>query len=345
MKKIIITALAVIMALSLFSCADDDGAPNGMKLASDRARVDYSLYIPDEWVIDEKSTFCRAHAQSETASVSVFDFICQPDITIDEWWNDIYAPQIAPTLKEYAFIDSVDGIVVNKSAATAYVFTSARDEGASYKHRVTITKNGAKMYVIWYTALVTKDTDYYLESISAYNDIVNTFKISEIVGTSALAPFEDENTPEGMMLISNPNIVLYSLYVPRTWIIDDQSAMTMAHVSSEDKSSVSVMQWNITRDLTTIDGWWNDFHKKEMSATFGERFKVTSEGTEASLGQREAKAYEYEIALNGMTYQFYVVAAMDQGSIHVFTYTSVFGKYEQGLSIVKEQILPNFKFN
>ena len=346
MKKIVsIFLLLIILTASLASCTDDDGAPRGMKLASDRTAVDYSFYIPEEWIIDEMSTFSRAHAKGELSSVSVFTLDCDSEVTISDWWSTTYRPQIEGTMKDFAFVEQIDSLVVDKKSASAFVFTSSRAEGIVNKHRLTITKNGSKMYVIWFTSLVSEEHDYYSEELVYLNDIVNVFEFSEKQVATPLAPFEDESAPEGMMLISNKNIVLYSLYVPSTWIIDEQSAMTMAHASNENKSSVSVMQWNMAQGLTTIDEWWNDYHKAEMQSTWQQRFVIKSEGTEVTLGANEAKAYEYEISLSGLTYRFYVVASIDQGSIHVLTYTSTADLFESELNTVKEQIIPNFKFN
>ncbi|MBR2296737.1 MAG: hypothetical protein IKA43_04940 [Clostridia bacterium] len=346
-KKIISVILLLILMLpALVACGNDDGVPKGMKLASNRTRVDYSFFVPKEWVIDEMSDFSRAHSDNETTSISVFTFDCDSEITINDWWQNEYLPKITPTLKEYKFVEQTDKVVVDKKSASAYVFVTSRDEGSLNKHRVTITKNDSKMYVIWYTSLVTSDTDYYLENLGTLSTILSVFRFTPITQDSApLKPFEDENAPEGMMLISDKSIVLYSLYVPSTWIIDEQSAMTMAHVSEQNKSSVSVMQWNMTKDTTTIDKWWQDYHKAELQSTFGERLVIDSEGTEVKLGEAEAKAYEYHIWLSGMTYKYYVVASIDQGSIHVLTYTSTEELYDDEIDTVKEQILPNFSFN
>ena len=101
-KKIISVILLLILMLpALVACGNDDGVPKGMKLASNRTRVDYSFFVPKEWVIDEMSDFSRAHSDNETTSISVFTFDCDSEITINDWWQNEYLPKITPTLKEY----------------------------------------------------------------------------------------------------------------------------------------------------------------------------------------------------------------------------------------------------
>lgn len=145
-----------------------------------------------------------------------------------------------------------------------------------------------------------------------------------------------------MKLASNTDIVLYSLYVPEDWVVIDQSASTMAYVSEENKSSISVAQWNLTSEITSIDTWWNNFHKKENSESFPS-FTILEEGKETTLDGREAKNYTYTVAFDGVTYKYNVTASIDQGSIHVITYTSTEELYDETLEVVQGLILPNFK--
>lgn len=155
---------------------------------------------------------------------------------------------------------------------------------------------------------------------------------------------KDEGVPDGMKLASNTDIVLYSLFVPEDWIIDEQSAMTMAHVSDSNKSSVSVMQWNMSQDSTTVDEWWTNYHKKELSASFPS-FTVLEEGTETIVDSRPAKSYTYTITFSETVYKYYVIGVLDQGSVHVITYTSTEELYEEALTVVKDEIVANFRFN
>lgn len=155
-----------------------------------------------------------------------------------------------------------------------------------------------------------------------------------------------DGAPAGMKLVSNKDIVAYSLFVPESWVIDEQSAMTMAHVSAENKSSVSVMQWNLTNDITSIDSWWESYHKKELTEAF-DSFKIISEGEECVVDTKPAKSYTYTVEFSEFVYKYYVVAVINQGSIHVITYTSTDegGLYDATLPTVKDKIIASFKFN
>ena len=73
MKKILSLLLIAILALTLVACgASENGAPNGMKLASNPEIVDYTLYVPESWFIRESAGYTMAQAaQTDTSSVIV----------------------------------------------------------------------------------------------------------------------------------------------------------------------------------------------------------------------------------------------------------------------------------
>lgn len=350
MKRIIILVVAVLMLMCLVGCGND-GAPSGMKLASDRSQVDYSLYIPEEWTIDQMDTFSRAHAENDISAISVFTFPISESQTIGDWWTSYYKPSIEKTLSDFEMLEGEIAGMVDGKASLSYTFKSTLtktqgEESAilTYKNRITIVKNGACAYVLWYNGTVTEKADYYTQSLEAADKIVKEFRFSALESGESSEVTEDKNAPEGMKLASNKKIVLYSLYVPSEWVIKEQTAMTMAYVSEENKSSVSVMQWNLTEDSRTIEMWWENYHKKEVSESF-DSFNLIEEGAEYKLDQRDARTYTYTVTIAGTTYKYFVVAAIDQGSIHVLTYTSTEALYEETLKVVREQILPNFKFD
>lgn len=161
---------------------------------------------------------------------------------------------------------------------------------------------------------------------------------------------EASYTPDGgqaqivkMKLASDPKIVSYLMYVPETWIIKDQSASTVAYVSEENRTSVSVAQWNLTSEYTSIDAWW-DLHKSENSKTMP-NFTVIGEGVETSVDGMSAKSYTYTVTFSGGTYKYEVVACINQGSVHVFTYTSTEELFYENLHVFYDLILETFKFN
>ena len=158
---------------------------------------------------------------------------------------------------------------------------------------------------------------------------------------------EDDDAPDGMKRISDPNLVGYSLYVPAAWISDLKSGVVSAYHSQTDASSIVMNQWNLTSDMTTVEAWWEQY-TPAFSATFTD-FALESE-EECFLGGAKARKYVYTAKMpTGQgeelmeTFRFMQVATVRRGMIYVFTYTSTAEVYESNLTDV-QSILDNFKF-
>jgi hypothetical protein len=348
MKKLLLIILSLFLLLTFVSCKDRQGAPAGMKLASNRSIVDYSLYVPEEWLVDEASVFTRAHSVADITSVSVYTFALTEDTDIASWWTGVYEPSIKVSLDNYALIEGEVKGAIDGVASLSYIVSSVSTDTlgeVQYKHKITVVKSNSKMYVIWYCSAIGENTNYYDTNLSTLDKILDAFAFSEIEPPKENEGVKyDKNTPEGMKLASNKKVVLYSLYVPSDWTVAQSDAMTLAYVSEQNKSSVSVMQWNLTEQTKTIDLWWSDYHKKELQNSF-DTFTVLEEGIEGEIDGIASKSYTYTVTISGTTYKYYVTAVIDQGSIHLITYTSTEALYDETLSTVKDQILANMKFN
>ena len=156
------------------------------------------------------------------------------------------------------------------------------------------------------------------------------------------------DVPKGMKLASDTSIVDYSLFVPEKWIIDSNDGKTMAHVSESDRSSVSVAQWNLTGDISSVDKWWENY-KEQIGEVFTD-ITVTTEAEKAVVDGKAASKYVYSAKLGENKYPFMVVATVRNGSIYVITYTSI-GEIDDENSLFSKNlgtvnsIIENFRFN
>jgi len=168
----------------------------------------------------------------------------------------------------------------------------------------------------------------------------------------------NKEIPNGMKYACNTDIVDYSFFVPESWIVDATEGYSMAHVSKEDRSSVSVLQFNFTSDIRTIDDWWDKkdtngeasemSYKSKLSNTLKE-VNIIEEGKETSVDGVAAKSYLFtgkELS-SGIEYKFFVTAVAKNGSVYIITFTSTDTNnlYEKNISTVKDKILANFRFN
>lgn len=155
----------------------------------------------------------------------------------------------------------------------------------------------------------------------------------------------NDGAPDGMKLASSPDLVPYSLYVPESWVIDDNNSSTRAHVSSIDTSSVSVGDYG----YATVDEWW-EAYKTALSSVSG--FEILEEGVAGIVDGQASKSYTYKtvqatiLGAENVAYKHYATATMHNGLVYVILFTSYEGQlFDNNITVVKNDIIANFKFN
>ena len=166
----------------------------------------------------------------------------------------------------------------------------------------------------------------------------------------------DDPVPEGMKLASDTDVVDYSLFVPKEWIVSSaERATTHAYVSEGDRTNVLVMQWNITENTKTVSDWWTKEYKPQVFESGSiQDCKVLIEGEQALLDTREAYKYSYTGKIGDTYFRYDIVACVTQGSIYVMQFTYMQDKAEQGKEITfssvdthkeaVDKIVDNFRF-
>ncbi len=178
MKKIICAVFAFILCISVFaSCSKaDQFVPAGFKLASDK-KADYSLYIPEGWIVDMSTGVTTAYVSKEDRSnISFMGFELSdaiinigtpdggngegegsdtendvPDIsTIDEYWA-YYSSEFEKTFSDMTYEVTGENMLVSKIAAKKYVYT-ATVTGSEYKFMQIVTIKNGTVYILTYTA-------------------------------------------------------------------------------------------------------------------------------------------------------------------------------------------------
>lgn len=177
MKKIVSILLACLVLFCFVGCKKNDGAPEGMKLASNTDLVPYSLYVPENWIIDDNNSSTRAHVSSiDTSSVSVGDY---GYASIDEWWG-AYKTALSSVSGFEVLEEGVAGIVDGQASKT-YTYKTVQAtilgaEDVAYKHYATATMHDGLVYVILYTSFEGQLFDNNLTTVK--DDIIANFKFN-----------------------------------------------------------------------------------------------------------------------------------------------------------------------
>lgn len=175
-KNRITATIACILLAALFltffvSCGkpEDQWQPAGMKLASSD-KVDYKLWVPEEWTVDMSTGITAAYvSSSDRSNVTLTAFsLTEGDnyMSISEYWSK-YKEELEKTFPDIEVIDTGEEgesdaleeendfgvtMLIDGVAAKKYVYT-ATVTGSSYKFMQVIFIHEGYVYLLTYTAL------------------------------------------------------------------------------------------------------------------------------------------------------------------------------------------------
>lgn len=149
-----------------------------------------------------------------------------------------------------------------------------------------------------------------------------------------------EWVPAGMKKIST-DAVEYDLYIPSEWEEDYSAGVVTAYVSSADRSSISVIAFDLDDPYQTVEEYWND--NKGAFTSFFTDMEFEVEGEATLLGGVTASKFVYTANASGEPYKFMQVICLRDGSVYIFTYTERAERYDRHLENV-QKILENFSF-
>ena len=155
MKRIISLALLLVLALCMFSCGDDDVAPEGMKLASDTKVVDYRLYVPTEWEVStaERATTQAYASKNDRTNILVMQWnITENTKTVADWWEKEYKPQVfaGGAVQDHKILTEGEEALLDKLPAYKYAYTGKIGD-TYFKYQLVSCVTKGSIYVIQLT--------------------------------------------------------------------------------------------------------------------------------------------------------------------------------------------------
>lgn len=155
MKRFLLILVSLIMCLSLFSCGNEEEAPDGMKLASNTDIVDYKLFVPEGWTVSnaDRGATQAFVSEGDRTNVLVMQWnITENTKTVDEWWEKEYKPQVFETgaIQDYKVLTEGKGTTLDKKEAKSYTYTG-RIGDSFFKYDVVACVAQGSIYVVQFT--------------------------------------------------------------------------------------------------------------------------------------------------------------------------------------------------
>ncbi|MBR2370717.1 MAG: hypothetical protein IKA82_01725 [Clostridia bacterium] len=132
-----------------------------------------------------------------------------------------------------------------------------------------------------------------------------------------MASCSNAEAPDGMQLASEDNVP-YCLYVPKSWVVDNDDNFSSAYFSATDTSNVTVTSYP---DSMTVEKYWETC-VADYTASLDDFTVDESKTATKVMGGREAKQYIYTFTFGGVKYKVAQTITTRDGIIYNFTYTS-----------------------
>lgn len=158
---------------------------------------------------------------------------------------------------------------------------------------------------------------------------------------------QNGDVPRGMKIASDTSKVYYSLYVPKSWIIDSMDNISSCHASDSDRTSISIKKTSYSDEAK----WWSDY-KSAITSTFDD-FTLISEGEDTVISTLNAKKYVFTCSFHGESFYKYEIISVKHGE-SVYEISIKYQGYTKNGTVTYtddthkeniDKILSNFKFN
>ena len=337
MKRTLAALLALVMMIftvfSLTSCANKDGAPDGMVLVQGGESFGYYFYGPEEWVVANVGKIACTYVSKIDMSSMTFVETEKPEGSIEEYFEDEkvkfpYEINVSVNAEKCTFGNA-------DTLATKYVY-SYTYKNIGYTCMQIFVSHADSFYIFTYTANNAEldgEESYYKRYLDKVTATIDAFVFTSKTEGDSTSP-EYERDADGYILVSDKTLAGFKMYVPDCYTVD--FASSLVSVSREDGTNISISQLTYT-GVTYLEYWqerMDNINSFAGGTCTGVRpldkdgiEKVTIEGT------NNAMAYEYTYSYDGTDYHVYQVVIIENGvNGYVFTYTASEELYSEHLA-------------
>ena len=149
-----------------------------------------------------------------------------------------------------------------------------------------------------------------------------------------------DQTPDGMQNVALDS-AKYNLYVPESWIPASYN-ISGAKATAEDNAPNVIVTEHYPEGEVTAATYWSEYCIPEYTTVFTS-FTLIEDGTDTTLGGKDAKKYRFSYTFGDTLYQCQQVIAVYDFNVYVLTYTAVSTAYDTYASEV-DTVISSFTF-
>lgn len=335
--KIRLLSLLILLAalLSLSACGDgNEGVvlppvPDGMQIAA--ICPEYTFFVPEDWTVDASGGVPMAYvSEVDTSNVTLVRIEGESDPIA--FFNDSL-PTLQSTFKDFTMVSENNNVTLGGKPAILRTYRGTFDRmeaEVSYTVKQYIAAVDGAIYLMTYTAkneVPSGELTYF----ERYEPMVADAAAALLfAGVELPAAEGEEGTPttkDGLILVSDPAISPYSLYLPEGYEIllnNGTTAATLDGVSitaqyEAPRASYVYVYWE--ERCEAYKSLYPDFDiiEEECSAITN---SVEEVEVELWLDGYQAARYVFTFTRDGVTYKTQKVLTLKGSYIYILSYTA-----------------------
>lgn len=331
-KKIIaLTMTLLLLGLSLASCKNRNGVPDGMQEAHLEGEP-FCLYVPENWTVNTKSGISSAYSYANDKMIvsARYCAVIDPAETLDAYMIAC-AEGYAETMKDFYLVSREAALLGGKDARRMeYTVT---EDGKGYTcTQISTLHEGLFVSLYFYCLTDAKDA-----AAEVFEEIRAAF-VLKALEAPANDEVVDKKTPDGMK-IASAKTEAHRLYVPKSWICDSESGKSEAYYPESGKPNVTVTIY-VPDTSMSIEDYFASCEARYTESLAGYERVATQD---RQVAGRRAMSYTYRASYDGMSFRVMQTVLSDGMAIYSLTYTALDDRFDAHLADV-ESILGAFAF-
>lgn len=329
MKKILALTLVLVTLLSLSACTSEPLKDAEGNVIYRENVVDFTLYIPETWVLDTTSFVVSAHASKDDPSAIS---MTQADLSGYSDVPSIFASTKDELAKLYTFKTlkeaTVRKIADTDAAIYQYSLTDKQSEATIYYLQCLFIRNGV-LYTFTYNA-APELFDSHLDEVNKMLDAIT---------------FEKATAPAGMVAaVSAGNRDVdcsdFTIQIPKDWSVDTSTGIFTAMGPAGDATNLNVMKAEVAKDTTAYQ--YYEANKDSLKSGLPEftvvELKKDFITKDANGKSHNSVTVEYTATVSGQAYRFKQLFFVNDTTVYLVTFSAPEGLYDTHVDAINKCI-------
>ena len=335
MKKFLAALLAALTIFSFAACTSES-LKNAENTEIYRENVvDFSLFVPKDWIVDTTTFVVSAHSPNEEANVTMTEAsltggLQEIPTIFENTKNDLTKLYTFKTLKE-AYTRKMGGV-----DAAVYQFSlTDKQTGVSLSYLQCLCIKDGTLYTFTYYAS-PKNYPNYMTEVNKMLDAI---------------AFGKANAPAGMIAAVSAGVREvdcsdFAIQVPKDWMIDTSTGIFTAMGPSGDASCMSVMRQTV-EEGTTPSAYYDD-NKEALKEGLAD-YTMVALKKDFIVKDQKGKSYtavtlEYTATVSGQAYHFKQLFCSVGTTMYLVTFSAPQALYDTHTEAI-DNCLTSFTLN